>query len=77
MSKYSDESLQNALKFCEKGSVRAAAKKFGIPQSTLQGKIERKDYTMKGVGRQKLITDAEEVSIVNWLLKRSRLGKNF
>ena len=63
--KYSNENVRLALSAVLDGmSVRKAAIKYGIPTSTLQDKLNFKYQPGKGPGRNPILTEEEEKSLV-------------
>lgn len=54
-------------------SVRKAAKKWGIPKSTLQDKLGRQ-VEKKRKGPRTVLTEAEEDRFAEWLIERAKRG---
>ena len=63
--KYPQEAFQNAMKAVQNGMAkREAARRYGVPRSTLSDKISGKYRDGKGMGRDTFLSTAEENMIV-------------
>lgn len=68
-AKYSVDKLMEAMKAVKEGSTQfAAAKKYGIPRSTLFNKISGKSQVGKKPGHGTVLTIIEEKFIEKWIL---------
>lgn len=71
---YNEEDVQKALEAIRSGSSKkAAAKKYGVPRSTLQFRLGP-NFTKIEVGRSTFLTKDEEDSLVKWLIDSHRKG---
>lgn len=74
--KYTNEDVEKAIDAVRRNgmSVNAAAKSFGIPQSTLQDKISGKYAVQAKVGRPSVLMPEEENILVHWVINLAKLG---
>lgn len=72
---YSKEAIENAIKFIEnnEGSIRQAAKKFGVPRSSVQFKIRHPNTKFKS-GPDPVLTENEETELCNFIIQQSKRG---
>lgn len=73
-SKYSKDNLEKAVESVKNksSSIYAAAKKFGVPESTIRDAIKKR-YNQK-VGRVQILTEEEESELAKWILDCSAMG---
>ena len=76
MSKYSEETLKEAVRLVtEEGwSYREAVKVTGVPKTTIFAYSKASVVTKKKMGREKVLTDDEELCLVQWAVKLSQIG---
>lgn len=71
---YSEETVQKALSAVRRGiSKKAAARKYGIPRSTIQFRLGEKFKKVRH-GPNTYLTDVEEETLVQWILDSYRKG---
>lgn len=72
--KYEDVDLERALEAIQKGmSKREASKRFGVPRGTLQFRL-RGNITKTRPGPPTVLSNAEEDTLVEWIIESSRKG---
>ncbi|KIJ31785.1 hypothetical protein M422DRAFT_185461 [Sphaerobolus stellatus SS14] len=70
--------IQRALAAFRNGkvkSIRSASNTFNVPFATLQGRLNGRQSHSKGHETQRIITEAEELSLIDWCLSESRKGR--
>lgn len=69
-----DKHIENAIKDAEEGlSIRKAASKCGVPQSTVQDKCSAQTKRVR-CGPLPFITKVEEEGLATWLIERAKRG---
>ena len=68
--------MEEALRKVKLGemSIRAAAREYDIPNSTLQDKFHGRTPVMSKQGRCPYLTRAEEEKLVDWAIHMARVG---
>jgi phage portal protein BeeE len=77
MPLYTEEDVTNALNALVNGeikSIRRAASAFGIPSSTLQDRLQKRESRIEGHVSQQLLTSVEETTLENWIYRAAKLG---
>ncbi|XP_063962417.1 uncharacterized protein LOC129271180 isoform X2 [Lytechinus pictus] len=74
---YSQEDIEEAVRLVKQKemALRAAAKKFNIPRSTLHDKVFGRTAVKCKFGRASFLTAAEEALLSNWVLQMSRVSQ--
>nr|XP_054764526.1 uncharacterized protein LOC129271180 isoform X1 [Lytechinus pictus] len=74
---YSQEDMELAVRMVKKKemTLRAAAKKFNVPRSTLHDKVFGRTAVKCKFGRASFLTAAEEALLSNWVLQMSRVSQ--
>ena len=70
--------IQGALEAFRNGtmeSIRNAANTFDVPFATLQGRIKGRHSHSKGHESQRILTEAEEHSLIDWCINESQKGR--
>lgn len=72
---YSKEAIDNAVKFVNDnfGSIRGAAKQFGVPRSSIQFKLRNPTSKFKS-GPDPVLNEAEENELCNFILQLAKRG---
>jgi hypothetical protein len=68
---YTEESMQSAVANIRNGvftSIRACAKAYGVPRSTLTDRLAHRDTLAITHQRQQRLTPEQEAFIVDWIL---------
>ncbi|XP_041475657.1 uncharacterized protein LOC121424124 [Lytechinus variegatus] len=75
--RYSQEDMELAIRTVKEKemTLRAAAKKFNVPRSTLHDKVLGRTPVQCNTGRAPFLTAAEETLLSNWVLQTSRIGQ--
>lgn len=73
---YTEKDLQDAIAQYHSGrsSIQKTAQEFGIPPSTLQGRVRGHQPRSTAAERLQLITPAEEARLAKWLSIQATLG---
>jgi helix-turn-helix, Psq domain./Tc5 transposase DNA-binding domain. len=73
--KYPEESMNLALEAMAAGlSAKSAARQYGVPRTTLTDKFKGKTPPGRRMGPSPVLTDTEELQIVQWLLNMNSAG---
>ncbi|XP_041475543.1 uncharacterized protein LOC121424034 isoform X2 [Lytechinus variegatus] len=74
---YSQEDMELAVRMVKKKemTLRAAAKKFNVPRSTLHDKVLGRTAVNCKFGMASFLTAAEETLLSNWVQQMSRIGQ--
>ncbi|XP_076303005.1 uncharacterized protein LOC143221405 [Lasioglossum baleicum] len=72
---YTPESIKNAIKALDTGiSLRKAASAYGVPVATLARRKNNPEVVKMKTGPATVLTETEELEIVNWILYRAERG---
>lgn len=72
---YSEDDMKNAIIAVREGlPTRTAAKRYGVPFSTLQYKIKGKTPEGRKMGPSTMLTPEEEDLIVRWIVANAKKG---
>lgn len=76
MPQYTEDCVCDAyIEVTDNGmSVRKAAQKYGVPPSTLSGRMSGRFAKKDTLQPAKRLSEAEEHSVVQWILKQESLG---
>lgn len=72
---YTKEAIDNAIQFVNNkdGSIREASKKFGVPRSSIQFKLQNSETKFKS-GPDPVLTEAEETALCDFIINLSKRG---
>jgi lambda repressor-like predicted transcriptional regulator len=75
MSSWTEETMAEALIAIENGlSQRAAAKRYGIPASTLRGRLTGAVPSKQAAIARQLLSDTQEAYLAHWATVQEALG---
>jgi hypothetical protein len=75
MAKYTEDALQAAIDATKAGaSIKSTARNYGIPESTLRGRLAGRRRQIHAHGSQQKLSPVQEAELANWALVQGALG---
>ena len=75
MPQYTENSLQNAIQDCTSGTnVAASARRWGIPRSTLQNRLNGTTTHAEAKEQFQRLTRTQELHLCGWILTQDAIG---
>ena len=75
MPKYTKEHVENAIRDLENGdSMRTAAKRWGIPRTTLQSRLKGAEAAVISRESRQRLSKSQEGHLRDWILTQAALG---
>jgi transposase-like protein len=75
MPTYDKEDLRVAIATYNRrdyASISRTSRAFGVPQTTLQRRLQNRNSIVRGNTKQQILTPIEEVTLKNWIFRATK-----